>query len=127
MSICAPDGAADARQKLRACKQASCCMRAARCCLCRVGPARRLQHFETVGSQAAKDALEDHSKLLLRRFEQLERDAASLQDGNDTLTQQVHALVGMSRASERNCAATITTAAPLPQCCGARHSGRIST
>lgn len=42
--------------------------------------------------QAAKDALEDHSKLLLRRFEELEREASTLQDGNDTLSQQVEAL-----------------------------------
>lgn len=67
-----------------------------------LGPALLLQQNETVGVQAAKDALEDHSKLLLRRFDQLERDAASLQDGNDTLTQQVHALAGMKQ-SQRVC------------------------
>ena len=42
------------------------------------------------GLQAAKDALEDHSNSLLRRFEQLEAQAAGLQDSNELLAQQVH-------------------------------------
>ena len=92
-----------------------------------LGPALLLQRNETVGVQAAKDALEDHSKLLLRRFEQLERDAASLQDGNDTLTQQVRMpLRACSTASECADVAAATTAALLPQCCGARCPVRIS-
>lgn len=41
---------------------------------------------------AEKNALEDQSKLLLRRFTDLEASAADLQDKNDGLLQQVSLL-----------------------------------
>lgn len=43
----------------------------------------------TAANQEAKDALEYHSKQMLHRFEQLEAQAAGLQESNDALVQQV--------------------------------------
>lgn len=65
----------------------------------------------TALNQEAKDALEEHSKQMLHRFEQLEAQTAGLQESNDALVQQVlcspHSLSLCSGRPGRNITAAL--------------------